>query len=135
VAACALGRRNGSVSNPATRRSTDPPPHRLLSTLCNRDLPHRRDAPRDPGTLTTLLATLPPHPPQPYCAPDTTLDLLRDATSVLFRPWHGLRVKRPTHRYIEDFTTACALVGAAAGGALGTMAYAAAVSWVGTLVF
>src|SRR5262249_45949147 len=60
VAACALGGRNGSVSNPATRRSTDPPPHRLLSTLCNRDLPRRRDAPLDPGTPTTLPATLPP---------------------------------------------------------------------------
>jgi len=104
VAACALGTRSGSVSNPATRRSTDPPPHRLLSTLCNRDLPRRRDAPRDPGTLSTLLAT-----PPPTTDPTVRRILLSTyrATQRLFYSVHGTGSRqKPTHRYIEDFTAA-----------------------------
>ena len=51
---------------------------------------------------------------------------------------HALGAARRSLRVVlltSLLVVACALVGAVTGGALGTMVYAAAASWVGTLVF
>ena len=77
-------------------------------------------------------------PTYPLVLPATLTIMSGCAMTGALLGLHVLGAARRSMRVVlltSLLVVACALVGAVAGGALGTMVYAAAASWVGTLVF